>query len=380
MKRILFISHDASLTGAPILLLNLIHCLRKGGFICDRIVCRKKKGELINEFEKEADILYFDGPTNYKAETFYKKIFRKVSNKNKGDNCKLIQQWINDSDIVVFNTITNGKLLKQFSFDEKIVVTYVHELQMSSNRFSNESERNSVFEKTNIYCVPSNTVKDFLETIYFIHPNKIRKLNYFIPASNNLDSSGMDLNSPSFKVGILGTSDWRKGVEIFPVIVLDFFKKYPSSDVIFIWKGVDQNSVDYKRCLHDLKKINLSDKVVFKQPSREVEDFYQSIDVLLLCSKEDPYPLVVLEAASFKKPTICFENAGGAPEFVQNDAGSTVPYLDINSVTNSIYNYYSDKKMCIRKGNVAYKRYMEQHNNEKLVLRQFEELLLNTNV
>jgi glycosyltransferase involved in cell wall biosynthesis len=377
VKRILFISHDASLTGAPILMLNLMQCLRKGGFVCDRIVVRKKNGALLNEFEKEADILYFD---NNQAERLYKKILRKVGWKGKNVNQELIQQWINDSDIVVSNTITNGSLLKEFSFKNKILISYVHELQMSSETFTNENERGFVLEKTNVYGVPSNTVKEFLETEYSINPKRIGKLNYYIPNLHDCDSIATNPDSSTFKVGIIGTLDWRKGAEVLPVIVLDYFNKYTSSKVVFVLMGADQYSDYYKILINYLKKINHLDKVVFKHASRNVKDFYQSIDVLLLCSKEDPYPLVVLEAASLNKPCICFSDAGGAPEFVQNDAGSSVPYLDINKLNNVIYEYYSNKNLCIIKGNIAYRRFMEEHNNEKLVLQQFNELLLlNTN-
>jgi glycosyltransferase involved in cell wall biosynthesis len=47
-----------------------------------------------------------------------------------------------------------------------------------------------------------------------------------------------------------------------------------------------------------------------------------------LPSREDPYPLVCLEAACHGKPIVCFDGAGGMPEFVREDAGRVVPYLD----------------------------------------------------
>jgi glycosyltransferase involved in cell wall biosynthesis len=48
-----------------------------------------------------------------------------------------------------------------------------------------------------------------------------------------------------------------------------------------------------------------------------------------MLSREDPYPLVMLNAAAFSTLTVCFEGSGGPPEFVGNDAGVTVPYGDI---------------------------------------------------
>jgi glycosyltransferase involved in cell wall biosynthesis len=55
------------------------------------------------------------------------------------------------------------------------------------------------------------------------------------------------------------------------------------------------------------------------------------MDVFALPSREDPFPLVMLEAATHGLPTVCFAQAGGAPEFVGADAGVVVPYLDVDA-------------------------------------------------
>ncbi len=71
-----------------------------------------------------------------------------------------------------------------------------------------------------------------------------------------------------------------------------------------------------------------------------MDSFYESIDILLLLSREDPYPLVTLEAANFSVPTICFKNAGGIQEFIEEfQCGISVDYLDLNAVTKSILDY-----------------------------------------
>ncbi|MDH6063711.1 hypothetical protein, partial [Umezakia ovalisporum] len=40
---------------------------------------------------------------------------------------------------------------------------------------------------------------------------------------------------------------------------------------------------------------------------------------------------VCLEAASLGKPILCFDKAGGEPEFVEDDCGFIVPYLDLDA-------------------------------------------------
>lgn len=363
------------LTGAPILLLNLIKCLKKAGYISDRVIIKINRGVLIEEFKKEAEILFFDnGPKNnptgiLKPITRYAAIIKETRNRKK------IKQWINEADIIFSNTITNGDFLSQFGISKnQILISYIHELQFASDYYSNEKDRKIVLEKSNIFFTPSEAVKSFLLKDLGVDSSKIKKLNYFIPSPNESQNTEVFPLKRKFIIGLIGTLDWRKGADILPIIVFNFFNKYPDADVEFYWKGASKASIEYDHIIFELQKIDLQDKVIFEEPTLMVTNFYSIIDVLLLCSKEDPYPLVVLEAASFKKPSICFDKSGGAAEFIKGDAGSIIPYLNINQLTETIYEYYNERKNCIKKGNIAFERFKELHNNEILIQEQFNRI------
>ena len=105
------------------------------------------------------------------------------------------------------------------------------------------------------------------------------------------------------------------------------------------------------------------------------ETFYKNTDVLFLSSREDPYPLVVLEAAAFAKPAICFKDAGGAPEFVLQDAGIIVPYLDILAVANALLLYQQTPALVREHGVVAKARLQELHQHKAFILKQFDDLV-----
>lgn len=373
--KILFISHDASLTGAPLLLLNLISCLRKYGYICNRVIIKNNSGVLAEEFRKGAEVVFFNEGLNNSSKGLINRVAKKITHSRPSNNDNVIQQWITEADIVFSNTITNGDFLNRFKFKKnQLIVSYIHELQMASKVFTNKRDLRVVLEKTKLFLVPSEAVKNFLIKDLNISPDSIKKLNYFIPSANETSKKEIIRLKQRFIVGMIGTLDWRKGAEILSVIVVNFFNQYPDADVAFLWKGANKASIEYKRIHYELGKTGLAEKVIFEEPTLSVADFYSKIDILLLCSKEDPYPLVVLEAASFKRPTICFDRSGGAAEFVQNDAGTTVSYLDITGVTSSIFEYYNDSRMLNQKGMVAYERYRDLHYNEFLIQEQFNQI------
>jgi glycosyltransferase involved in cell wall biosynthesis len=95
----------------------------------------------------------------------------------------------------------------------------------------------------------------------------------------------------------------------------------------------------------------------------------------LLTSKEDPYPLVVLEAALQKVPTIAFSQAGGAPEFIGDDGGSVVDYLDTEMAASAILNYYDNRKNAVKAGLNAYNKLTTLHQNKALIVEQFETMI-----
>jgi glycosyltransferase involved in cell wall biosynthesis len=93
----------------------------------------------------------------------------------------------------------------------------------------------------------------------------------------------------------------------------------------------------------------------------DVLDHYCAMDAFALTSREDPFPLVVLEAADHGLPTLCFQDGGGANEFVRDDAGARVPYLDIAGFAAQIEALRHDRQRASRWGECARTRVRQQH-------------------
>src|SRR2546425_8840604 len=85
-------------------------------------------------------------------------------------------------------------------------------------------------------------------------------------------------------------------------------------------------------------------------------------DVFVLTSREDPYPLVCLEAAALEKPIVCFANAGGASEFVEKDCGFVVPYLDMLAMADRIVSLIDSADRRRTMGTAARRKVKERHD------------------
>jgi glycosyltransferase involved in cell wall biosynthesis len=130
-----------------------------------------------------------------------------------------------------------------------------------------------------------------------------------------------------------GTADWRKGADIFVQLALHLKKHFGPSPYHCLWLGGSPG--EHRAVTHDLTRAGLVDICRFIPPVPNPEAYLSAFDVFALTSREDPFPVAMLEAAAGGLPIVCFAGAGGAPELVENDAGIIVPYLDVQAMAQA---------------------------------------------
>lgn len=291
-------------------------------------------------------------------------------------------RYLQGVDLVLNNTITNGEILsnlrKHYSGP---VITYVHELALASRLYTTESQVLSTLDSTNQFAVPSRAVLDHMKNYFDVPDAKMNFLNYLVRPVKAVSEENVSHYrhlhgiTASFLVGALGTVAWHKGSDVFLQVAMCVFNQLPGVDLQFIWKGANENDMATIRMQYDIQKMGLSGKVIILEHDPDTAVFYSITDLFLLTSREDSYPLVVLEAAATGIPSIVFENAGGAAEFVGDDAGSVVPYLDINAMAQSVITYYYNRQILCSHGDTASEKVKRLHMDKELVFEQLMQIV-----
>ncbi len=96
-----------------------------------------------------------------------------------------------------------------------------------------------------------------------------------------------------------------------------------------------------------------------KQPDPTI--YLRAADVFLLPSREDPFPLVALEAASCGLPIVCFDKAGGMPSLVEADAGRVAPFEDLDAMTTHVIELAEDESLRHRLGSRAREKVLSRY-------------------
>ena len=364
-KQILFISHDASRTGAPILLLNFLRWFKQNTDIPFRIILAKT-GELEPYFKELAPTFVF----NIKPQSGIYYRLKRYLGLIETPTVRL-KKWLENSKIglIYSNTIVNSKILESLSFVNSPVISHVHELEYVINLFGID-EFKKTKQLTTHFIACANIVKTNLVENYQISPQEITVIHEFIPISSNQFNSyhqtplENEINCPeqTFIVGASGTTDWRKGVDLFIQLAYIVRGKIKDAIIKFVWVGGKCEGLEYFALQQDILKAGLQDYVYFIGSKPNPLDYFARFDIFVLTSREDPYPLVCLENALLGKPIICFAQAGGEPEFVEDDCGFVVPYLDVNAMADRVIELYHSPDLRQKLGQNAKQKVIERHD------------------
>jgi glycosyltransferase involved in cell wall biosynthesis len=355
LKKVLFISHDASLTGAPIVLLHFLEWASKSSKLsCDVLLLHG--GPLQERFEQSSKRVFTLNKKGNKFD-FLSRVSRKVLRKIFPVNHQyiidklLLKKLIKQNYSLIYaNTVVSSKvgvyLKEHLSLN---LICHVHEMNYFIDSFFSDFYRPDIYNKINHFVFVSLLSRNQILDRINIPESNYSMINEFINV-NLLNKTSVkkekiidDLNlQGKFIVGGSGSFTWRKGGDLFIQISRLVKSIDPFCEIHFLWVGSVSGDIevgyDYENSL-----LNHESNLTFIPSTSFPQDYFQLFDLFLLTSREDPFPLVCIEAASLAKPILCFENATGIVEMLPNKTDSILPFLDTQSMAYKIIDLYYDR-------------------------------------
>ena len=389
LKTILVIGHDANRAGAQLVLLNLMRLLKAEGIQMRLLL--GDGGPLLDEYRAICPVVIWPTPDRYVVDALTDKVLWKIGvwqqlhdRQTKAHQQKIRAQLGLDSvDLVLVNTVTSSRWFGQLGIPDKIpVITFVHELDMSVRMYTRPDELKYLLGRTTQLLSVSKATARYYEQQHGFDPTRITlytlidtpSLERNVQQARQQPSIYESLGLPAYAliVGGCGNAEWRKGNDLFVTLARQVIGRTTAQDqpVHFVWVGVPPGSLRDDLLL-DIRKAGLVDRVHLIPPTPDVLRYMSRFDVFVLCSREDPYPLVVFEAGLCGVPVVCFADAGGSPELVETDGGFIVPYLDLDAMSDRVLELLRQpglrKQMGERLGQKIFERHPAHQSVETLV-------------
>ena len=130
--------------------------------------------------------------------------------------------------------------------------------------------------------------------------------------------------------------DKRKGVDKF----INLAKQFKESDLSFEIFGPDGGELNFVRS--EIQDENISNILQYKGslPSKEVQNMLQRADLLILPSKDEPFPMVILESLAVGTQVLVMPSCGFASQLRNFEAAFVAESEDQNGILISFQKFF----------------------------------------
>lgn len=370
---ILAIGHDASRTGAPQLLVSYLRWLASSKEI--RLRCLLGvSGPLFNEYQSVCDTRTFEPEDKSSARS---RVLRGLGAEG-WISKTLLKRWLQSGgapELVYVSTVAALPVLQRLEnvFQKKFpTVVHVHELESLLRQYRHSHSVGRSLSDASHILAASQSVKKALMAEFDLQEERIQVINEWLCRAPSKESDRLQARktireklkiAPKAFVSLsVGTHGWRKAPELIAMLAKRVQTRYV--DIHFVWVGGDGPDGNAMKFILDAERLGVIKNVHFLGALEDPTIYYQGSDCFSLVSREDPYPLAMLEAAAHGLPVLCFDQSGGAPEFVSDDKGIVVPYLDLDAFSDAIVRLRQQPDIAKTYGEAGRRIAIERHSLE----------------
>ena len=336
MTRLLVVAHEATRTGSPRVLLELLRRTLPDhdGEVAVRLLA---EGPLAEELRE----LGTTSPIGFRP------------------------------DVALLNSAPSGAVALELDDDVR-VVAYVHEEGEALEVLPDAAVEGLVRRCDRVLCVSEAARSDLVAM--GVAPDRLDVLPPSVrtaPLDHAPDRAllaaqvGADPELPMV-VGC-GEAGWRKGADLF----VDTARR---STVPATWVWVGRRPRSFGRVLdNDVAAAGLAGRVRWMGEVADARPFLAAADLVVMPSREDPQPLVPLEAAVVGTPSAGFA-VGGLERLAADGAMVVAPYPDTVALAAAVDGLLTDPGRRDQLAQVAVDLVRERHDVDVLARRFAEEL------
>ncbi|WP_395766931.1 glycosyltransferase [Aquirufa sp.] len=339
----LFVGHDANRAGAQLVLLHWLKERKAQGYT--NYLLLVDGGSLLEEYKKVAKVWVWktDRPLWFKIKQRLPGL-RQAEEWDKTPSQRKMSQILSSLseeafDCIIGNTVSSLSLLRELVTLHVPFEVYVHELSYSISNFTSEEDRKFMANQVSRVYAVSALVKTVLEKEVGVKAEIIDLLPPIIElpeaTKNTNDPVRAALRIPANSpiVFSCGLAEWRKGPDVFLEVAKKLIDKMPT--VHFIWLGLLDN--DYSNELLASKTVWDKNQQVHLLPvCSDSRPYFEAMNLFFLSSREDPFPLVMLEAAHVGKPIVGVRASGGVNDFLKGLDELLVDSWDVHVFVDKI--------------------------------------------
>ncbi len=368
---VLFAGHEASRTGAPLMLLYFLRWVREHTDLEFALILLDG-GPLVEEYEKVCQVRVLADLREGRLSRWLERYrLHQIASLVRSLHARRWCAPLRTAPVVYCNSVTSLRVLALLGRRDRLVVGHIHELELALGIHGPESDRELLHHSVDRYVAASDLVKANLVENHGIDPDRIVRHYEFIDVAAfeaQVPSLATDLRAElgippdAAVIGAAGVTETRKGPDLFLALAMLLRHRDLGRPVHLVWLGANPDADDTLWVEFDIAKSGLGDIVHLLGPQAQPAPWFALFDVFALTSREDPFPLVCLETSLLGTPFVCFDNTGMVEFAGDGDCGFVVPYLDVHAMADRIEALLADPEGTAAVGRRAAERVRAYHD------------------
>lgn len=373
--RVLFLGHGAERTGPPVHLSHLLRWLKAEREV-DATVIVARGGDLVEDYRARGAEVTVAMRGREPLEPLPSAIRRaRAPEAAEALATRALRARLrrtDPGDLVYLNTVSGPTvaLVDAIPLGDTPLLVHVHELKIGLSAPPGDDVAR-LLRRADAIVAASHAVADDLVDRRDVDPARITIAHELVEvaavrhavrgADRGSLRTALGAGPSTVVVGSLGLPDWRKAPEHLLTAVWHLRRDRPDLDVRVAWIGGHAGSPDGDRMQDEAARLGLGDRLHHVDHSADPARWLAALDVFVLPSREDAFPLAALEAAAAGLPIVSFAS-GGVVELVDDATGRVVPYPDVPAMARALAELAGDAALRAALGAEGAARVAERHD------------------
>lgn len=382
---LLVLGHAADRTGPPVYLVHLLRWLRAHRPDAEVEVVLLAGGELLDEMRELAPVTVFEAlpaelPAGEKALVDKGVVAADaVWARERAIALRELMAPFAHHRVAYVNCAPSVELAQALPSPPEVLLSHVHEMAIGLVHRLRLMDRHLFLARATRLFSVSEAVTDELVRLHGRDPSSIEQQPEMIDVAAVIaETDGLDraharrargIDADDLVVGACGSIELRKGTDHFLRLAWHLRRAGLDRPLTCVWVGGDVEGIARAQARAEL--MGVGDTVRFVGSRPDPANWFALMDVFVLPSREDPFPLVCIEAAAAGVPIVAFDT-GGIPELLRQGCGEVIAYPDVTGMAAAVTGLLTDDERRRSMGGRGREVVREQHDVSVVAPRLWE--------
>jgi glycosyltransferase involved in cell wall biosynthesis len=168
-------------------------------------------------------------------------------------------------------------------------------------------------------------------------------------------------------IGMVARVSAQKDYYTLASAAAEVLRRYPETRFLIVGDNslVDLNRQHYQEVILKLRELGIAEKFIFTGHQSNVPRYIAAMDICVLCTHREGFPLSILETMAMRKPVVATA-VGGIPEIIEDGVtGYLHRHGDSKQLAGVIMSLIEDPAKASRIGLAACEHVRQNHSREK---------------